>query len=49
MPPVIALTANLVTGLKEKYIKEGFDDYLAKPIDSKALNKIVVKYFKNRR
>lgn len=49
VPPVIALTANLVTGLKEKYIKEGFDDYLSKPIDSKDLNKIVVKYFKNRR
>ena len=49
VPPVIALTANLVTGLKEKYIKEGFDDYLAKPIDVKDLNKIIIKYFKNRR
>lgn len=49
VPPVIALTANLVTGLKEKYLKEGFDDYLSKPIDTKDLNKIITKYFKDRR
>ena len=27
--PVIALTANAITGMKEKYLKEGFNDYLA--------------------
>ena len=48
VPPVIALTANLVTGLKEKYIKEGFDDYLSKPVDTKDLNKIINRYFKDR-
>lgn len=49
VPPVIALTANLVTGLKEKYISEGFDDYLSKPMDTKDLNKLLVKYFKDRK
>ena len=29
--PVIALTADAVAGAKEKYIKEGFIDYIAKP------------------
>ena len=49
VPPVIALTANLVTGLKENYIKEGFDDYLSKPVDTKDLNKIINRYFKDRK
>ena len=29
--PVIALTADALSGAKEKYIKEGFVDYIAKP------------------
>ena len=45
--PTIALTANAINGMKEQYIKEGFDDYLAKPIDKQELNRILIKYLKN--
>ena len=31
--PVVALTANAITGMKEKYLKEGFTNYIAKPIE----------------
>lgn len=30
--PVVVLTANAITGAKEAYLKEGFDDFLSKPI-----------------
>jgi len=42
--PVICLTADAVIGAKERYIAGGFTDYLAKPIDSSALNRILMKY-----
>ena len=45
LPPIIAVTANLVTALKETYIKEGFSDYLAKPVDIKDLQNLMKKYF----
>ncbi|MEG0794792.1 MAG: ATP-binding protein, partial [Bacilli bacterium] len=42
--PTVALTANALTGMKEKYLNDGFNDYLAKPIDKVELNKIINKY-----
>ncbi len=45
VPPVVALTANAITGMKEMYLKEGFDEYLSKPINISELNKIINKYF----
>ena len=41
---VIALTANAVAGAKEKYISEGFADYLSKPIEVNKLEKMLEKY-----
>ena len=46
LPPVIALTANALPGMKEKYIKEGFDDYISKPIFTKDLENILKKHLK---
>ena len=48
IPPVIALTANSYDGIREKYISEGFSDYLSKPINFKDLNKIITKFFSNK-
>ncbi len=42
--PTIALTANAIEGMREKYLNEGFDDYLSKPIDKLELNKVINKY-----
>lgn len=41
--PVVALTADAIQGQSNKYIKEGFDEYLSKPIDKKELNRILNK------
>ena len=35
--PVVAMTANAISGMREKYIEDGFNDYLAKPIEKEQL------------
>ena len=45
IPPIVVLTANAITGMKEMYLSEGFDDYLSKPINTGDLAKIINKYF----
>lgn len=42
--PVIALTANAISGMREMYLEKGFTDYLSKPIDSNLLQKMLEKY-----
>src|SRR5574344_1826161 len=42
--PVVALTANAISGMKEKYLAAGFDDYLAKQIEKIELTQIIKKY-----
>ena len=46
IPKIIALTANAVTGAREYYLKEGFDDYIAKPINKNELEMILSKHVK---
>ncbi len=41
--PVVVLTANAVLGAKEKYLAEGFDDFLSKPIVPEKLENMIKK------
>ena len=44
--PVVVLTANAIEGSKEMYLREGFCDYLSKPIDSVELDRILREQLK---
>ena len=44
---VVALTANAISGMKEKYLSEGFTSYLAKPIDKNELVKVLNEVLDN--
>ena len=44
---IIALTANSIEGDKEKYLSQGMNDYLSKPIEFDILVEILKKYFKS--
>lgn len=41
--PVVALTANAVSGAREMYLKEGFAQFLSKPIDTEKLEKLLME------
>ena len=42
--PFIVFTANVVTGVRERFLSEGFTDYLSKPVEGVEIEKIVMKY-----
>lgn len=40
--PIVAITANVIAGIKEQYLSEGFDEYLAKPVLKKELEGVLL-------
>jgi signal transduction histidine kinase/CheY-like chemotaxis protein len=42
--PIISLTANVVSGAREMFLKEGFTDYLSKPIEIDSLEKVLMEH-----
>ena len=42
--PIVALTANAISGTKEMFLKNGFNDFLSKPIELAELKKIVERW-----
>jgi len=46
--PIVALTANAVIGQADMFLSNGFDDFIAKPIDLRQLNATLNKYIKDK-
>ena len=46
-PVVIALTANAMAGVREKFLNNGFQDFIAKPLDRKPLNEVLSRWIPN--
>ena len=46
--PVVALTADVISGMEDKYISQGFDDCLAKPIVEEELYYMLKKFLKEK-
>ena len=42
--PVIMLTANAITGVREQFLQAGFTDYLSKPVSGDTLENMILKY-----
>ena len=46
--PIVALTANALVGQEEEFLKNGFDGFISKPIQSKSLHDILIKFIKDK-
>ena len=44
--PIVALTANAVSGMREVFLESGFDDFLSKPIETSKLHNVLEKWIK---
>ena len=46
--PIVALTANAVTGQADVFLQNGFDDFIPKPIDIRQLNSVLNKLIRDK-
>lgn len=49
VPPVIAISANVLAGDAENYISRGMDDYIAKPVTLKQLSEVLKKWVNKKK
>ncbi|MDE6405308.1 MAG: response regulator [Lachnospiraceae bacterium] len=49
LPVIIALTANAMEGVREMFLQNGFQDFITKPLDKKALNEALQKWIPEER
>jgi signal transduction histidine kinase/CheY-like chemotaxis protein/HPt (histidine-containing phosphotransfer) domain-containing protein len=47
--PIVALTANVVSGMEEMFLEKGFSEYLPKPVDLERLNTLLEKWIPNEK
>jgi len=45
--PIVALTANALVGQAEEFLRQGFDEFIAKPIKTALLHEVLIKYIKD--
>ena len=48
IPPIVAFTANAMSGMGEKYLEAGFDYYLPMPVSIQELDELVTTYFSDK-
>lgn len=46
--PIVAVTAHAIAGERERLIRQGMDDYLAKPIDEEVLEQLITTFSSQR-
>ncbi len=48
-PVIVALTANAMEGVKEKFLSNGFQDFIAKPLGRRQLNDLLLRWIPEER
>lgn len=48
-PTIIALTANVMEGMRERFLESGFQDFIAKPLDRRELNQLLLHWIPEER
>ena len=46
--PIVALTANAIVGQSDIFLQNGFDGFVSKPIDTRELNAVLIKFVRSK-